>query len=66
MAAAVATWLMNKEEEGLVNGYIPETSRLTIVKNDFVLSERKTVIRYSKPLGGSRKRVILPEVILTW
>ncbi|KAH8679738.1 hypothetical protein BGZ60DRAFT_400577 [Tricladium varicosporioides] len=68
MAANVATWLMNKEEEGMVDGVVPEESRLRIVKNDFSLSERKAVLLCSKYelKDGKAGRVLLPNVILTW
>jgi hypothetical protein len=66
MTAKVASWFMNKEEEGMVDGYVPETARLRIVKNDVVLSERKAMIQCSKLMDGSQERVSLPEVTLTW
>jgi hypothetical protein len=66
MAAKVASWFMNKEEEGMVDGYVPETARLRIVKNYFVLSEGKATIQCSKLMEGGQKRVLLPEVTLTW
>jgi hypothetical protein len=66
MAAKVASWFMNKEEEGIIDGYVPETARLRIVKNDFVLSERKATIQCSKLMKGGQERVLLPEVTLTW
>ncbi|KUJ06773.1 uncharacterized protein LY89DRAFT_726192 [Mollisia scopiformis] len=66
MAARVAGWLMEKEEEGMVDGRVPETARLRIVKNDFVLKERKAVLRCSKLVEGHEERVVLPDVTLTW
>jgi hypothetical protein len=66
MAAKVVSWFMSKEEEGMVDGYVPETARLRIVKNDFVLSERKATIQCSKLMEGGQERVSLPEVTLTW
>lgn len=62
MAAKVATWFMEAEEEGLEGDSIPPSARLNIVKNDFVLSERKAVVRCSKIFGTAT----LPEVTLTW
>ena len=41
MAATVATWFMETEEEGLEGDFVPMHARLTIVKNDFVLRERR-------------------------
>jgi hypothetical protein len=66
MAAKIATWIMNAEEDGMVDGYVPETARLIIVQNDFVLSQRKAVIRCSRLIEGGNERVVLPEVTLTW
>jgi hypothetical protein len=66
MAAKIALHIMEKEEEGLVDGSVPEGARLSIVRNDFVLSQRKAVIRCSKLMGDSKQRVLLPEVTLTW
>ncbi|KAF8861635.1 hypothetical protein BDZ45DRAFT_740095 [Acephala macrosclerotiorum] len=66
MAARVATWLMEREEEEMVDGYVPETARLRIVKNNFVLKERKAVIRCSKLVEGCTERAVLSDVTLTW
>jgi hypothetical protein len=66
MTAKVASWFMNKEEEGMGDWYVPETARLRIVKKDFVLSERKATIQCSKLMEGGQERVSLPEVILPW
>lgn len=66
MAAKVARWLMEKEEEGMVDGFVPEMARLRIVKHDFLLKERWTVIRCSKLVEGCDERITLPEVKLTW
>lgn len=57
---------MNVEEEGMLNGSLPETPRLTIVKNEFVLSQRMAVIRCSKLNEATGVRVLLPEITLTW
>ncbi|KAH6696759.1 hypothetical protein BKA61DRAFT_248791 [Leptodontidium sp. MPI-SDFR-AT-0119] len=67
MAATVASWVMFEEEKGMVGGFVPESARLRIVKNDFLLSERRAVIRCSRLAAeGSKKRILLPEVTLTW
>ena len=34
MTAKVATWLMDAEEKGIINGYVPERARLKIVKTE--------------------------------
>ncbi|KAK0120472.1 hypothetical protein ONS96_010684 [Cadophora gregata f. sp. sojae] len=67
MAAKVASWVMLEEEKGMVDGFVPESARLRIVKNDFSLSERKTVVRCSRLAAeGSKERILLPEATLTW
>lgn len=67
MAATVASWVMVEEEKGMMCGFVPESARLRIVKNDFILSERKAVVCCSKLAAeGSKKRILLPEVTLTW
>jgi hypothetical protein len=66
MAVKVSTWVMNQEEEGMINGYVPETARLRIVNTELRLSERKAIIRCSKLVEGCEERVELPEVTLTW
>jgi hypothetical protein len=66
MAVAVCTWVMNQEEEGMVDGQVPEAARLRIVKTDLRLSERKVIISCSKLMEGSEQRIDLPEVTLTW
>ncbi|PVH73911.1 hypothetical protein DL98DRAFT_519626 [Cadophora sp. DSE1049] len=67
MAARVASWVMVEEEKGMVCGFVPEAARLRIVKNDFILSERKALVCCSKLAAeGSKERILLPEVTLTW
>lgn len=68
MAATVATWFVNAEEEGLVGDYVPGTARLRIIKNEFVLSERKAVVCCSKMKSefNSEDRIVLPEVTPAW
>ncbi|CZR55417.1 uncharacterized protein PAC_05304 [Phialocephala subalpina] len=66
MAATTVSWLINQEEEGLVNGFVPEAARLRIVKLDPRLAERKVILRCSKLDNGLRERVELSEVTLTW
>jgi hypothetical protein len=66
MAAKVATWFMEAEEEGLEGNSIPARARLRIVKIDFVLAERRAVVKCSRIAIGSEVTDILPEVTLTW
>ncbi|KAE8442853.1 hypothetical protein EG329_002595 [Mollisiaceae sp. DMI_Dod_QoI] len=66
MAARVATWMMNLEEEGLIDGVVPETSRLSIARLDPNLAERKVIVRCSRLDKDTRKRVELSDVTLTW
>lgn len=66
MAATVASWFMNREEEGLVDGFVPETARLRIVKLDPRLAQRKVTVRCSKLEDGMQERVEMSDVKLTW
>jgi hypothetical protein len=66
MVVKIATWMLSKEEEGAVDGHIPETSRLLIVRNDFDLTERKAVLLCSKLVEGNDEVIMLPEVTLWW
>ncbi|KAE9371569.1 hypothetical protein N431DRAFT_341648 [Stipitochalara longipes BDJ] len=61
MVVKVATWMMKQEESEVVEGMIPESSRLRIVKNDFNLKERKAVLHFSKGEDNP-----LPPVTLWW
>jgi hypothetical protein len=66
MAAKVATWLVNAEEKGMTNGYVPERARLKIVKTDMKLSEREVVLRCSKLVEDTGERIEMSDVTLTW
>jgi hypothetical protein len=66
MAAAITTWLMNKEEEGVLSDYIPEEARLRVVRTKVFLDEWKALIVCSRLIEGSEKREELPEAIVTW
>lgn len=66
MCAKVSTWVMNMEEAGMEDGKIPESARLRIEKDEFVLSERKATVRCSKLDPRTGQRVLLPEVTLSW
>lgn len=66
MVVTIATWMLNQEEERIVDGCIPETSKLRIVRNDFDLKKRKAVLICSRSVEGGDGRVLLPEVTLCW
>ena len=66
MAFAVASWFVNKEEEGMEGDYIPESSRLRVISNDFDLSKRQAVMQCSKQVEGSTQRVLLPKTVIRW
>jgi hypothetical protein len=64
MVVKIATWMLNQEEEEeVVDGFILESSKLRIVKNDFDLKERKAVIHCAK---GTCDEKLLPPVTLWW
>jgi hypothetical protein len=53
MAAKVTTWFMNEEEEVLVGDCLPAPCKIEkIVKKNFMLSERKVVVRFSEMEDG--------------
>jgi hypothetical protein len=62
MVVKIVTWMLD-QEEGVVDGLIPESSRLRIVRKDFDLKERKVVLHCSKGKGNDRP---LPPVTLWW
>ena len=61
MVVKVATWMMEQEESEVIDGMIPESSKLRIINNDFDLKERKAVLHCSKGKGNP-----LPPVTLWW
>ena len=66
MAAKVAEWFVDTEEEGLrPDEEVSPDSRLIMVSNNFVLSERKTTVRCAKQVKGKPTEV-LPPVLLKW
>ncbi|PVH73048.1 hypothetical protein DL98DRAFT_59014 [Cadophora sp. DSE1049] len=65
-AAKVACWLVNLEEEEMLDGFVPESSRLRIEKMDTNLMERKVVVRCSKREDAFQGRYHLDDVVLSW
>ena len=65
MAAKVAEWFVETEEQGLrdEDEIVPD-SRMVIISNDFILSERTAVVRCLKTAVG--EDVLLPLVKLKW
>jgi hypothetical protein len=63
MVVKIVTWMLDQEEEEVVDGLIPKSSRLRIVRNDFDLKERKAVLHCSKGEGNDKP---LPPVTLWW
>jgi hypothetical protein len=68
VAAKISTWLMNKEEEGMVNGFIPDAARLRLVKHDTGPEKRKVELHCSKLVwkDGKPAREMIPSVTITW
>jgi hypothetical protein len=66
MAATIATWIMNTEEDGIEGGYVPESARLHIVSNEFDLLKRQAILQCTKKIPGTEQRVLLPMVKLQW
>ena len=44
MAAVIAIWIMNMEEDGIEGDCIPESARLCIVTNEFDLSKWQAIL----------------------
>ncbi|KAK0109269.1 hypothetical protein ONS96_003090 [Cadophora gregata f. sp. sojae] len=65
-AAKVACWLVNLEEEEMVDGFVPESSRLRIEKMDTNMMDRKVAIRCSKWDDDLQGRYDLEDVVLSW
>jgi hypothetical protein len=66
MSAAVTTWLMDMEEEGVVSEHVPEKRRLKVVKSNESLNERRAMIVCSRLIEGREEREELPPAIITW
>ena len=65
-AVKVARWLVTLEEKSMIDGFVPESSRLRIEKMDTNLMERKVVVRCSRMKDISQGRYDLEQVVLSW
>lgn len=67
MAARVAEWFVEAEEEGLeAHEEVSPNSRLMLIScNEFVLAERKTLVRCARQVKGQPTELLQP-VWLTW
>ncbi|KAL2060701.1 hypothetical protein VTL71DRAFT_9342 [Oculimacula yallundae] len=63
MAVKVASWFMEKEEQGLSHDIIPIDARFKITKIDFSLTHRKAVVRCARVLDDGTPDF---EATLTW
>jgi hypothetical protein len=68
VAANISMWIMTMEEEGMVNGFIPDTARLRLISHEVGPQRRMAVIRCSKFVwkDGKAARELLPLVTITW
>lgn len=66
VAAKVATWIVHKEEEGMVNGFIPEAARVRLLKHEAGPQKQYAKIYCSKFVveNGIAKREALPPVTI--
>jgi hypothetical protein len=66
IAAKIATWVVHKEEEGMVNGFIPDTARVRLVKHESGPQKQWAKIYCSKLVwrNGIESREALPEVLI--
>ena len=66
MAARVAEWFMDAEEEGLRDDEeISPEERLILINNTFVLAERETTVRCARQVNGEITEILMP-VLLRW
>jgi hypothetical protein len=66
MAATVAQWFVDTEEEGLsMDEEVSPDSRLVLVSNQFVLAERKTLVQCARQVKGQPTELLEP-VLLRW
>lgn len=59
---------MDKEERGMVNGHIPDSARLRLIKHELGPHKRTAELYYSQLIwkDGNAAREILPPVMITW
>jgi hypothetical protein len=64
VAVKVATWIVQKEEEGMVNGFVPDTARIRLHKHQAGPQKQYVEIYYSKLVwkNGITARETLPPV----
>jgi hypothetical protein len=64
VAAKIVTWIVQKEEEGMVNGCIPEGARLKLHKHETGPHKQFANLHISKHVwkDGVAAREMLPEV----
>jgi hypothetical protein len=67
VAAKISKWLMDKEEGGKVDGNIPDTARLRLIKHDLGPHKRTAELYCSQLVwkDGNAARVMLPPVTIT-
>ena len=66
VAAAIVSWVMETEGDGVVGEVIPEEKRLKVVRAELTGEESKVLIVCSKFVEGSDEREELPEALITW
>jgi hypothetical protein len=64
--AKVSEWLMEKEEEGIVDEFIPDTARLRLIKYELGPFDRIATLYYSQLVqkDGNTARELLPPVMI--
>ncbi|KUJ09974.1 uncharacterized protein LY89DRAFT_267533 [Mollisia scopiformis] len=67
MAAKICAWIMEVEEEGMVNGFIPEESRARKIGAEFNLPKKEAKIWcYQLKEQGSSMELRKRETTITW
>ena len=67
VATKISAWIINKEEEGMVNGHIPDTARLRLFKHNTEPEKREVGLYCSKLVwkDGNQVREMIPRVTIT-
>jgi hypothetical protein len=63
-AAKVVTWIVRKEEEGMVNGFVPDSARVRLLKHETGPQKQYVKIYYSRLVwkDGITEREACPPV----
>lgn len=66
LAGKIARWVMEIEEEGMSEGFVPEWCRVRGAEVNFDLSERSARVRCLRRVSERCEEMSIREVHLTW